>query len=102
MLKISTYETIKAQAQGSIVRAKRSQGSHTVTILKLSPRKYIQIAQLSQCHHKIHNFNPDLAVMGQCSHFLWSIVTDHDRHIGGFHSANAYVAVDHKIKTQEC
>ena len=38
--------------------AKRSQGSHTITILKLSPRKYIPTAQLSQCHHKIHNFNP--------------------------------------------
>ena len=98
---MSTYETIKAQVQGSIVWAKRSQGSHTITVLKLSPRKYIKTAQLSQCHHKIHNFNSDLTVTGQCSRFLWSTVTDHDRHIGGFHSANAYVAVDHKIKTQE-
>ena len=97
--------TITTQAQGSIVRARRSWRSNTITVLKLSPRKYIQTAQLSQCHHKIHNFNPDLTVTGQCSHFLWPTVTDHDRHIGGFHSANAYVTVIiiyHGIKTQEC
>ena len=102
--KISTYETITARVYSASKEIPKKQHYFKASC---HPEKNILIetAQLSQCHHKIHNFNPDLTVMGQCSRFLWSAVTDHDRHIGGFHSANAYVTViiiDHRIKTREC